>query len=231
MYTTTRRNEKNMAAATMTEEVPRQLQWIETLDLYGPTHTEGLKVEQGAELEKAMHDAALASVKEGYRRLSQLQVPASRRLDYYAEMLKTDKQMAKIRKFLVEAQQRIEAVEGRKKRQAQKKFSKQLKAAKIEKKKADIVEKKNAKPMLKSSDRKEMAGGPEPRHKSSKGKGKGKGKGGAKKAFGSKGRSTKPAFGSKGKGQGKGKSFSKTNGKSKISKSGPRKAGKFGKRK
>ncbi len=213
----------------MSQDIPQQLQWIETLDLYGPTHAEGLKVDQGAELEKAMHDAALASVKEGYRRLSLLQVPASRRLDYYAEMLKTDKQMAKIRKFLVEAQQRIEAVEGRKKRQAQKKFSKQLKAAKIEKKKADIVEKKSAKPMLKSSERKDMVGGPQHKQSIQKGRGKGKGASG-KKSFGAKGKSAfaKPSFG---KGKGKGKSFSKVNSKSKISKSGPKKTGKFSKRK
>lgn len=214
---------KKIAATQMSEEVPPQLQWIETLDLYGPTHAEGIKVDQGAELEKAMHDAALASVKEGYRRLSQLQVPASRRLDYFAEMLKTDKQMAKIRKSLVEVQQRIEAVEGRKKRQAQKKFSKQLKAAKIEKKKAEIIEKKNAKPMLKSSERKEMAGGPQHKQSPHKGKGKGKGSSG-KKSFG------KSAFSKPGKGRGKG--MGKTNSKSKISKSGPKKSGgKFGKRK
>ena len=73
------------------------LQWIETLDLYGPTNADGLKPDQGAELEKAMYDAALISVKEGYRRLSQLKVPASRRPDYLAEMLKDDKQMTRIR--------------------------------------------------------------------------------------------------------------------------------------
>jgi rRNA-processing protein EBP2 len=191
---------------------------------------EGLTPDQGVELEKAMHDAALESVKEGYRRLSQLQVPSSRRLDYYAEMLKTDRQMNKIRKGLVEVQQRIEAVEGRKKRQAQKKFSKQLKAVKIEKKKADMAERKNAKPMMKNSDRKEMTEGPAGKdgkkkfgNKSGKPEAKSGKFGGKPNKFSAKGGKT---AGPKG-----GKSFSKTNSKAKIQKGGFKKSGKFNKKK
>ena len=130
------------------------MQWIETLDLYGPTQCEGLKPEDSAELEKKMYEAALLSVKEGYRRLAALKVPASRRPDYYAEMLKDDRQMTKIRTQLVTAQQRIEAVEARKKKQAQRKFAKQLRAAKIEKKKQDKIAEKLAKPSMKSIDKK-----------------------------------------------------------------------------
>jgi rRNA-processing protein EBP2 len=102
--------------------------WLETLDLYGPIDVEGLSVEQSAEIEKRMYQAALISAKEGYKRLSELKVPASRRPDYLAEMLKDDRQMTKIRENLVVAQQRIEAVESRKKKQAQRKFAKQIKA-------------------------------------------------------------------------------------------------------
>jgi rRNA-processing protein EBP2 len=129
------------------------LQWIETLDLYGPTHAEGLKPDQSVELEKKMYEAALNSVKAGYQLLSQLKVPASRRPDYFAEMLKDDKQMTKIRSRLVTAQQRIEAVEERKKKQAQRKFSKQLRAAKIEKKKEFKTAEKISKLSEKLSDK------------------------------------------------------------------------------
>lgn len=103
-------------------------QWLETLDLYGPIDMEGLSVEQSVELEKRMYQAALLSAKEGYRRLSDLKVAASRRTDYLAEMLKDDRQMTKIREHLVTAQQRIEIVESRKKKQAQRKFAKHMKA-------------------------------------------------------------------------------------------------------
>jgi rRNA-processing protein EBP2 len=172
------------------------LQWIETLDLYGPTNADGLKPDQASELEKRMYEAALASAKEGYRRLSILKVPASRRTDYFAEMLKDDKQMTKIRTQLVTVQQRIEAVETRKKKQAQRKFAKQLKAAKIEKKKEEKAESKMKKPTLKSADKKEFRSGGQKGFRGSTGAKKSISKGG------------KP-FSSKGKGSGgKGKSLS-----------------------
>lgn len=126
------------------------LQWIETLDLYGPSLVEGLKPDQSAEIEKKMYEAAVSSVKVGYHLLSQLKVPASRRSDYFAEMLKSDKQMSKIRARVVTAQLRVEAVESRKKKQAQRKFSKQLRAAKIEKKKEMKIEEKLSKTSAKS---------------------------------------------------------------------------------
>lgn len=124
--------------------------WLETLDLYGPTHAEGLGPDQAVELEKKMYEAALLSVKEGYRRLSDLKVAASRRTDYLAEMLKDDRQMTKIRARLVTAQQRIEVVESRKKKQAQRKFAKQMKAAKIEKRKQEKLEDRLSKPSNKT---------------------------------------------------------------------------------
>jgi rRNA-processing protein EBP2 len=139
----------------MTESVT----WLETLDLYGPSNCDGLGPDQAVELEKRMYEAALLSSKEGYRRLSELKVPASRRLDYLAEMLKDDRTMTKIRANLVTAQQRIEAVESRKKKQAQRKFGKQLKAAKIEERKqkklADKLSKPEHKPIEKENQRRD----------------------------------------------------------------------------
>ena len=130
------------------------IDWIEHLDLYGESHFDDLKPDQAVELEKRMYEAALLSAKEGYRRLSAMKVPASRRPDYYAEMLKDDRQMTKIREKLVVAQQRIEAVETRKNKQAQRKFSKQLKAAKIEKRKLEKAnEKASSKPVFKGSEK------------------------------------------------------------------------------
>jgi rRNA-processing protein EBP2 len=132
------------------------MEWIETLDLYGPTLAYDIKPDQTIELEKKMYEAALLSAKEGYRRLSALKVPASRRTDYYAEMLKDDKQMTKIRTQLVTAQQRIEAVEARKKKQAHRKFSKQMKAAKIEKRKQEKINEKVAKDNMRKESAKKV---------------------------------------------------------------------------
>lgn len=106
------------------------LHWIETLDLSAPVACKGLKPDQAVELEKAMYESAMVSVKEGYKRLGALGVPASRRPDFLAEMVKTDNQMNKVRAKVVESQQRIEAVEKRKKIQFDRKFSKQVRVAK-----------------------------------------------------------------------------------------------------
>ena len=197
------------------------LQWIETLDLYGTLNAEGISPDQSAELEKRMYEAASESVKEGYRRLSVLKVPASRRTDYYAEMLKDDKQMTKIRAQLVVAQQRIEAVEARKKKQAQKKFSKQLKAAKIEKKKQQKVEEKMHKPVMKSIDKKEALNSERPGFK------KGGKKGGFKSGGFKKNSSQKggKSFGGKSKFSGAAKKGGKP-----MKAGKPMKGGKFGKR-
>ena len=133
--------------------------WLETLELNGSIDVEGLSPDQGVELEKRMYESALLSAKEGYRRLSELKVPASRRVDYLAEMLKDDRQMTKIRTKLVTAQQRIEVVESRKKKQAQRKFSKQLKAAKIEQRKQKKTEEKLSKTTSKAIDKRETLNG------------------------------------------------------------------------
>jgi rRNA-processing protein EBP2 len=171
--------------------------WLETLDLYGPTHVEGLVPGQAVELEKKMYEAALSSAKEGYRRLSDLKVTASRRTDYLAEMLKDDKQMTKIRSRLVTAQQRIEVVESRKKKQAQKKFAKQMKAAKIEKRKEQKLEERLAKPSTKDFGKDDaLAGDAKAAKDARKAKfGKSAKKGNFKKGGGKGAKGGKPKFG------------------------------------
>ena len=210
------------------QQMSEALQWVETLDLYGSLNAEGITPEQSAELEKRMYEAASESVKEGYRRLSILKVPASRRPDYYAEMVKDDKQMTKIRAQLVVAQSRIEAVESRKKKQAQKKFSKQLKAAKIEKKKQQKVEEKLHKPVMKSIDKREALNGD---RKGFKGGAK---KGGLKKGGSKNGGFKNGGFkkGSKDSSHKAGKPFTPKHKASKsIKKHGkPMKSGRMGKR-
>ena len=194
------------------------MEWIETLDLYGPTLAEDLKPDQSIELEKKMYEAALISAKEGYRRLSALKVPASRRSDYFAEMLKGDKQMTKIRAQLVTAQQRIEAVEARKKKQAQRKFSKQMKAAKIEKRKQEKINEKLAKDNIKKESSKKLTSKDDSAV--------------SKRGHGSirKGDSKKPKGGKQGKGSKFGKSMKFGKAKGGFGKGGKSKNGRPGRR-
>merc|ERR1719163_2323711 len=61
-------------------------------------------------------------VKEAYRRLHVMGVPASRPSDFYAEMMKPDSLIYKIRQRISSEQKAIETVEARKKFKAAKKF-------------------------------------------------------------------------------------------------------------
>ncbi len=63
-------------------------------------------------------------VAEGYRRFRVMRVPASRPADFLAEMFKNDQQMLKVRARITEEQTRLEAVEERRRNQANAKFGK-----------------------------------------------------------------------------------------------------------
>lgn len=62
--------------------------------------------------------------------LVQSQIPISRPDDFFAEMLKSDQQMAKVKSRLLSQQQKIQTFEERKQRLENKKFHKAIKAYK-----------------------------------------------------------------------------------------------------
>merc|ERR1719258_983909 len=70
----------------------KRVPWAETFMVTSAQPLPDLK-NQDVAREKAFHDNALECVKEGYRRLKSLGIPASRPGDFLAEMLKTDSQM------------------------------------------------------------------------------------------------------------------------------------------
>ena len=99
--------------------------WIETLQLSNAiVTTEFNSAEDSVKIEKAMHDATLLSVKEGYRRLAAMNVPATRPNDFMAEMLRDDTVMSNVKAKLAEEAAKIKSVETRKRVQAEKKFVK-----------------------------------------------------------------------------------------------------------
>ncbi|TEB15217.1 hypothetical protein C9890_0624 [Perkinsus sp. BL_2016] len=109
----------------LTYKVPvglKRVPWIETLLLSSEPSIRS--IEDTVKLEKAFHDASLFAVKEGYRRLAALNVPAVRPGDFLAETLRDDRTMAKVKAKLADEAARIKAVEDRKRVQAEKKFAK-----------------------------------------------------------------------------------------------------------
>merc|ERR1719240_633653 len=77
-------------------------------------------------------DMGVEAVREAYRRLKVMKVPSSRPTDFYAEMLRTDSQMYKVRARAAEEQRRIKIVETRKQNQAAKKFAKNVRVKRLE---------------------------------------------------------------------------------------------------
>ena len=110
------------------------LPWIEhlTISATGPTLEETLGEQKEDEFvrETAFVQFALEAAAKGYELLEELDVPYLRPDDYYAEMLKTDLHMAKIRRHLLQQQKRIEIVEERKKRREMRKYGKQVQVEK-----------------------------------------------------------------------------------------------------
>jgi len=111
----------------------KRVPWIDSLCIDG--HQEfpkGISAKDGVKLESAFLNAASEAVKEGFRRLKVMKVPCGRPSDFYAEMLKTDKQMYLIRQRAAEETRRIRIVEDRRKAQSAKKFAKKAKSKKLE---------------------------------------------------------------------------------------------------
>jgi len=111
----------------------KRVPWVDTLCIDGwKEMPKGVKSKDGVKLESAFLDLAGDAVKEAYRRLKVMKVPCSRPTDFYAEMLRTDSQMFRVRERAAEEQRRIKIVENRKKSQAAKKFAKNVRTKRIQ---------------------------------------------------------------------------------------------------
>ena len=76
--------------------------------------------------EMAFHTATVAAVADAHKRLRERKIPFQRPRDFYAEMLKSDDHMMKIKAELVAEKERMNAVDRRRKSQLNKKIQKEL---------------------------------------------------------------------------------------------------------
>merc|ERR1719169_247807 len=159
----------------------KRVPWIETLVI--PTAKAETKVSDDVRREAAFHERTAEAVKEAYRRLHVMGVDATRPNDFYAEMMKSDYQMLKIRQNLTNEQKKIAAVEQRKKNKTEKKFAKEVQSARIKEKQAEKVkrieniEKFKAEKRSRKHDNGDEGDFEGDFQKASKADGKGKGKG------------------------------------------------------
>jgi rRNA-processing protein EBP2 len=101
------------------QEVP----WIETLAL----NVEKVALEKKGddlEREKTFYNIALKGAGEALLLLKQLEVPVDRPDDYFAEMIKTDVHMAKVKSALLKEKKEIEAAQLRTKKRIEQKYIK-----------------------------------------------------------------------------------------------------------
>eukprot|EP00208_Stichococcus_sp_RCC1054_P006711 CAMPEP_0206141788 /NCGR_PEP_ID=MMETSP1473-20131121/14109_1 /ASSEMBLY_ACC=CAM_ASM_001109 /TAXON_ID=1461547 /ORGANISM="Stichococcus sp, Strain RCC1054" /LENGTH=170 /DNA_ID=CAMNT_0053536479 /DNA_START=139 /DNA_END=648 /DNA_ORIENTATION=+ len=106
--------------------VPEDLPWDELLVVTGEAPTEVGNVDDDLERELAFYNQALGAARVAIARMEAAGVAWQRPTDYYAEMVKSDEHMLKVREQLAFEQKSIsEATERRKQRDA-KKFGKQV---------------------------------------------------------------------------------------------------------
>lgn len=112
-------------------EGAKRVPWVDTLLIEGQQGLpKGVGAKDGVKLEGTFMQMGRDAVREAYRRLKVMKIPCSRPTDFYAEMLRTDKQMYKVRSRASEEQRRMRIVEDRKKSAAAKKFAKKAKTKK-----------------------------------------------------------------------------------------------------
>jgi rRNA-processing protein EBP2 len=108
----------------------KNFSWVETLDTC-KIPLELTNAHDDLKREVAFYNNTLLSVKHAKERLlKESTVPYKRPSDYFAEMLKTDAHMARVKDKLIYEQKKIAAVEERKKSQAHKKVAKVLQSQK-----------------------------------------------------------------------------------------------------
>lgn len=134
--------------------------WIETMVV---TSKESLSlapefVHDDTKREAAFYEQALECAMEGKKRVIAAGVPFSRPADYFAEMVKSDEHMERVRQSLVEESAAIKRAEEMKRLREQKKFGKKVQQATLQEREKRKKEDLNKIDKLKRK-RKELAGG------------------------------------------------------------------------
>ncbi|GLI67249.1 hypothetical protein VaNZ11_011431 [Volvox africanus] len=104
--------------------------WEESLAVTSEKPTVVGNVDDDLARELAFYNQALASAKHAIHRFEEAGIPWLRPLDYYAEMVKSDEHMAKVKEQLMFEQRQIEQAEERRKQREAKMYGKQVQLAK-----------------------------------------------------------------------------------------------------
>jgi rRNA-processing protein EBP2 len=118
-----------------TEDLELGLPFVETF-VVATAPVGDVNAEDDLKREVLFYRQALDAVKAGREKMEEAGVNHQRPEDYFAEMVKSDQHMARIKQRLLFEKQKMDAFEQRKKQQDYKKFAKQLQAEKLKEKSA-----------------------------------------------------------------------------------------------
>ncbi|PKI65774.1 hypothetical protein CRG98_013846 [Punica granatum] len=108
---------------------PQNLPWIDklTVDI---DQAQEVDVNDDLARELAFYTQALEGTRQAFEKLQKMEVPFLRPPDYYAEMVKSDSHMEKVKGRLLAEKRKIEEAEERKKAREAKKLAKEVQAQK-----------------------------------------------------------------------------------------------------
>lgn len=121
---------------------PENVEWMHKLSVDVRREQE-VDVNDDLTRELAFYTQALEGTREAFAKFESMKIPFLRPSDYYAEMVKTDTHMEKVKGRLLAEKKRIEEAEERKKARENKKISKEVQAQKLKeraKQKKDEIE-------------------------------------------------------------------------------------------
>ena len=116
-------------------QLPADWPWIESLALTPAAPLTIPDPHDDLQREAQFYTATQSAVLDGLQRLAAANIPYMRPADFYAEMVKPDTHMARVKDALIREKSRMSAVSQRRQQQEARKYSKQLQVAK-EKEKA-----------------------------------------------------------------------------------------------
>lgn len=112
---------------------PKNLEWIHKLTVTYD-QSEEIDVNDDLSRELAFYNQALNGTREALEKLQSTGIPFLRPPDYYAEMVKSDNHMLKIKSRLLMEKKKIEEAEERRKARESKKIAKEVQALKLKEK-------------------------------------------------------------------------------------------------
>ncbi|OMH82956.1 rRNA-processing protein EBP2 [Zancudomyces culisetae] len=123
--------EKGAIKELLKELNPEKLEWIERCSVTSSKPVEVADVDNDLEIETAIYNQALEAAVLGKKRILAAKVPFTRPSDYFAEMVKTDEHMDKIKSKLLNEHKAIVKAEEAKRQRELKKFGKKVQNEKI----------------------------------------------------------------------------------------------------